>query len=203
MPHGFHANHLPITWRWRTLPFVAASRLMADGIGFGGEGDLIAAAATAFFNWLKPPASFSEIFTMDFAGESLFMSHMGEANVAMARRDRKVLMVARPTPITRTRERQLGLVTSFEPGPATFAALTLDAYGCWKIIAAQATIENYGPLPGFCVPHFKLKPVGGVRQFLNAYATAGGPHHNAVCFGDARRRLQFAAGLLGADHIPI
>ena len=41
--------------RTSTLPFVAASRLMADGIGFGGEGDLIAAAATAFFNWLQPP----------------------------------------------------------------------------------------------------------------------------------------------------
>ena len=74
----------------RSLPFVAASRLMAEGIGFGGEGDLIAAAATAFFNWLNPPASFSEIFTIDFAGDSLFMSHMGEANVGMARRDRKV-----------------------------------------------------------------------------------------------------------------
>ena len=47
--------------RTKTLPFVAASRLMAEGIGFGGEGDLIAAAATTFFNWLKPPASFSEI----------------------------------------------------------------------------------------------------------------------------------------------
>ena len=70
--------------RTRTLPFVAASRLMADGIGFGGEGDLIAAAATAFFNWLQTPASFSEIFTTDFAGDALFMSHMGEANVAMA-----------------------------------------------------------------------------------------------------------------------
>lgn len=189
--------------RTSTLPFVAASRLMADGIGFGGEGDLIAAAATAFFNWPQPPASFTEIFTVDFAGESLFMSHMGEANVGMARRDRKVPLVARTTPITRTRDRQLALVTSFEPGPATFAALTLDAYGCWKIIAAQARIENYGPLPGFYVPHFKLKPAGGVRQFLTNYAKAGGPHHNAVCFGDARRRLHFAADLFGADYVEL
>ncbi len=189
--------------RTRTLPFVAASRMMADGIGFGGEGDLIAAAATAFFNWLKTPASFSEIFTTDFVGESLFMSHMGEANVAMARRDRKVALVARPAPITRTRDRQLALVTSFEPGPATFAALTQIAGGKWRIIAAPATIEDCGPLPGFCVPHFKLKPAGGVRQFLTAYATAGGPHHNAVCFGDARRRLRFAAGLIGADYCEI
>lgn len=189
--------------RTSTLPFVAASRLMADGIGFGGEGDLIAAAATAFFNWLQPPASFTEIFTVDFAGESLFMSHMGEANVAMARRDRKVPMVARPTPITRTRDRQLALATSFEPGPATFAALTLGPGAKWRIITTPVTIEDFGPLPDFCVPHFKMKPAGGVRQFLTAYAKAGGPHHNAVCFGDARRRLRLAAELIGADYVEL
>jgi L-arabinose isomerase len=187
--------------RTQTLPFVAASRLMAEGIGFGGEGDLIAAAATTFFNWLKPPASFSEIFTIDFEGDSLFLSHMGEANTAMARRGLKIPLVARPAPITRTRGRQLALVTCFEPGPATIAALTPGPHGKWRIIAADAVLEDYGPLPGFCVPHAKLKPASGdVRQFLTAYATAGGPHHNAVFFGDARPRLQFAAELLGADY---
>jgi L-arabinose isomerase len=189
--------------RTSTLPFVAASRLMAEGIGFGGEGDLIAAAATSFFNWLQPPASFSEIFTMDFAGGSLFMSHMGEANVAMARRDRKVPLVARPTPITRTRDRQLALATSFEPGPATFVALTLGPGDRWRMIAAPASIEDYGPLPDFCVPHFKLKPKSDVGDFLTAYAKAGGPHHNAVCFGDARRRLRMAAQLINADYVEL
>jgi L-arabinose isomerase len=185
--------------RTPNLPFVAASRLMAEGVGFGGEGDLIAAAGTALFNWLCPPASFSEIFTIDFAGNALFMSHMGEANVAMARRDRKVPLVARPTPITRTRDRQLTLVTSFEPGPATFMALTVGPNGTWRIIAAPVTIEDYGPLPSLCVPHFKIRPKGDVRAFLTAYAQAGGPHHNAVCFGDARPRLRMAAEMLGAQ----
>ena len=65
-------------------------------------------------------------------------------------------------------------------------------------------LEDYGPLPGFCVPHAKLKPASGdVRQFLTAYATAGGPHHNAVFFGDALPRLRFAAELLGADFCEI
>lgn len=189
--------------RTSTLPFVAASRLMADGIGFGGEGDLIAAAATAFFNWLNPPASFSEIFTIDFAGNSVFMSHMGEANVAMARRDRKMPLVARPTPITRTRDRQLALVISFEPGRATFAALTLGALGKWRIIAAPMIIEDFGPLSGFCVPHFKVKPAGDVRKFLTDYANAGGPHHNTVSFGDARRRLRMAAKVIGMEYCEI
>lgn len=189
--------------RTSTLPFVAASRLMAEGIGFGGEGDLIAAAATAFLNWLGPPASFSEMFTIDFAGNSLFMSHMGEANIAMARRDRKPLLMARPTQITRTRDRQLALVTSLEPGPGTLMALTQGPHGRWRIIAAPAAIEDFGPLPGFCVPHFKLKPKRDVREFLTAYANAGGPHHNAVCFGDVRRRLRTAAGLIEADYIEL
>ena len=187
--------------RTPTLPFVAASRLMGEGIGFGGEGDLLAAAAATFFNWLKPPASFSEIFTIDFEGDSLFLSHMGEANTDMARRDRKIPLVGRPAPITRTRGRQLALVTSFEPGPATIAALTPGPQGRWRLIAATAALEDYGPLPGFYVPHSKLQPSSGdVRQFLTAYATAGGPHHNAVFFGDARARLRVAAELLGADY---
>ncbi len=189
--------------RTTTVPFVPASRLMAEGIGFAGEGDMIGAAATAFFNWLQPPASFSEMFTIDFAGNSVFMSHMGEANTAMARKDRKIPLVARPTPITRTRDRQLALVISFEPGPATLMALTLGLAGKWRIICAAARIEDYGPLADFCVPHFKLKPESDVRDFLTNYAKAGGPHHNAVCFGDARRRLKFAAGMLGADYLEL
>ena len=73
-----------------------------------------------------------------------------------------------------------------------------------KKVVAAAALEDYGPLPGFCVPHSKLKPSSGdVRQFLTAYATSGGPHHNAVLFGDARTRLRFAARLLGADYCEV
>jgi hypothetical protein len=51
------------------------------------------------------------------------------------------------------------------------------------------------------VPHFKVRPVwGDVRDLLTAYAKAGGPHHNAVCFGDATPRIRAAAKLLGADY---
>jgi L-arabinose isomerase len=189
--------------RTETLPFVGASRLMAEGIGFAGEGDVVGALGSALLGWVCPPATFSEMFTIDFAGESVFMSHMGEANVAMARRDRKVALVARPTPITRTRGRQLVLVTSLEPGEATLAALVQGARGRWRIVASRVEVLDFGPLAGFCVPHFKVKVEGGVNRFLTAYAAAGGPHHNAVCFGDARRRLRFVAEQLGADYVEV
>lgn len=186
-----------------TLPFVAASRLMADGVGFAGEGDLIGAAGTWLLNRLAKPASFSEIFTIDFQGNGLFLSHMGEANVAMARKDYKVPLVARPTPIARTRGRQLALVTSFEPGPATLCALTLGPGNRWRLIASQVEIVDFGPLAGLPVPHAKVTTAIDVRQWLTAYAKAGGPHHHALCFGDARARIKLAAELLGADYCEV
>jgi len=42
-----------------------------------------------------------------------------------------------------------------------------------------------------------------VRQFLTGYARAGGPHHVAVCFGDATRRLGLLANILGATYCPV
>ena len=187
-----------------TLPFVAASRLMAEGVGFAGEGDLVGAAGTWLVNRLQGPASFSEVFTIDFAGNALFMSHMGEANVAMARDDRKVPLVARPFPITRTRGRQLALVTSFEPGPATLVALVQGPWQRWRLIASRMRIADYGPLENMPVPHCKLAvEQGDVREWLTAYAKVGGPHHNAVCFGDATARVRAAARLLDADFCEI
>ena len=187
-----------------TLPFVAASRMMADGIGFAGEGDLVGAAGCWLLNRLRPPASFSEIFTVDFGGNGLFMSHMGEANVAMARTDWKVPMVARQEPIVPTRGRQLALVTSLQPGAATLCALARAPGGRWRLLAGRMRIADYGPLPSMAVPHFKLLPAeGDVRQWLTAYAKAGGPHHHAVCFGDATGRIRAAARLLDADYCEV
>jgi L-arabinose isomerase len=189
--------------RTETLPFVAVSRMMADGIGFAGEGDLVGAAGTWLLNRLCRPASFSEIFTIDFAGNALLLSHMGEANTALARRDRKIALVARPTPITRTRGRQLALVNCFEPGPATLCALALGPNHRWRLIASSVEIQDFGPLATLPTPHCKVAPHDDVRRWLTRYALAGGPHHNAICFGDARPRIEFAAKLLDADYCEV
>lgn len=183
-----------------TLPFVAVSRMMADGIGFAGEGDLIGAAGTWLLHQLSPPASFSEIFTIDFAGNSMLLSHMGEANVALARKDCRMPLVARPVPITRTRGRQLALVNSFEPGPATLCALTLGPNHRWRLITSQMEIQDFGPLAAVPAPHCKIRNHGDIRDWLTAYAMAGGPHHHAICFGDARSRVKLVASLLAADY---
>jgi len=122
----------------------------------------------------------------------------------MARTDRKVPLVARPTPIARTRARQLALVASFRPGPATLCALVRGPTGRWRLIASRMEIDDFGPLPSLAVPHFKLRPAqGDVRDWLTAYAKAGGPHHNAVSFGNATSRIRAATRLLDADYCEV
>ena len=82
-------------------------------------------------------------------------------------------------------------------------ALTLGLGGKWRIIASSVEIGDFGPLDGMAVPHSLVTPWQDVREFLTAYAKAGGPHHNALCFGDARSRLKAAARLLDADYVEV
>ena len=187
--------------RTSTVPFVAISRMMAEGIGFGGEGDIISTMTTRMFYHLSPQVSFSEIFTTDYQGNALFFSHMGEANAAMARKDQKIPLVARTSPITKTLHRQLALVTAFEPGPATLVAL-VQGKNRWKMITAFVQIEDFPPITSLCVPHSKVQ-VRDVRRFLTDYAKEGGTHHNAIGFGDLRPKLQFLAKILDTDYVDI
>ena len=71
------------------------------------------------------------------------------------------------------------------------------------VSAIAMTVPDFGPLPGMVTPHWKLTPAGDVRDFLTAYAQAGGPHHCALCGGDARGRLRHAAELLDADYVEV
>jgi len=220
---SYHFAALAEDERTVTMPFVAASRLMAEGVGFAGEGDLVGAAGTWLLGRLQAPASFTEIFTTDFAGNGLFLSHMGEMNVAMARPvsekgsdpltlggltpfriGSKTRLAAKPQPLGRIRGRQLVLVVAVRPGPATLCALAQGPGARWRLIASRVEIADFGPLPALTVPHTKIViPGGDVRDWLTSYARAGGPHHHALCFGDARRRIRFAAELLEADYCEV
>lgn len=188
--------------RAETVPFVAACRLMADGVGFGGEGDLIAAAFATVLNRIAAPAGFSEIFTMDFGGNSCLLAHMGEANPAMARRDGKIRLRRRGA-IVPTTHNQLVLPICYEPGPATLAVLTLVANQTWRIVASPMDFPDFGPLAQAETPQAKIVPRCDVRDWLTAYATAGGPHHLAVCYGDATAQLKLLAHLIGAEFVQI
>ncbi len=65
------------------VPFLEASKAMARGIGYAGEGDVLTAAFCGALAKVVPETTFTEMFCPDWKGEKIFMSHMGEINIEL------------------------------------------------------------------------------------------------------------------------
>ncbi|MGH3154988.1 MAG: L-arabinose isomerase family protein, partial [Streptosporangiaceae bacterium] len=87
--------------RFSRLPLAAASTLMARGYGYAAEGDVLTACLVSAGHVLIGDAHFTEMYAMDFQSDSVLMSHMGEGNWKIARKDRPVKLIKRPLGIGR------------------------------------------------------------------------------------------------------
>ncbi len=166
-----------------TLPFLAASRLLADGYGYAGEGDVCCASLVAVLQRLAPPATFTEMFSMDSDEGSLIMQHMGEANYAMARTDRKPFLVRRPFPLAPTPYAPATVSFSLAPGPATLASLFSASLGSFEMVISEGEVLDWGPFKELRTPHFKFKPKTELTRFLADWSRAGASHHQALFWG--------------------
>jgi L-arabinose isomerase len=198
--HGFASHFLAVSeeGRLETLPFLAASKLLADGYGFGGEGDATSAVAVCLMQALAGQANFTEMFTMDFEHNAALMMHMGEANWRMARRDEPI-HVLRSTlgDIMEVQVAPLLLAFSLEPGDATLVSLTTVADGQLKFIIAEGKVLDFPYLADLARPHYKFSPNGDLSDFLTRYSLAGGSHHQALAYGHWGNTLEHTARLLG------
>ena len=95
---------------------------MAKGYGYAAEGDVLTACLVSAGHTLIGDAHFTEMYAMDFPSDSILMSHMGEGNWKIARRDRPVKLIKRPLGIGRLDDPPTFLF-QYQPGPATLATL--------------------------------------------------------------------------------
>jgi L-arabinose isomerase len=197
---GFAAHFLAVGEEgWlETLPFLAASKLLADGYGFGGEGDATSAAAVCMMQALAGQANFTEMFTMDFAHNAALMMHMGEANWRMARRDEPV-HVLRSTlgAILDVQVAPLLLAFSLEPGEATLVSLTTAADGKLKVVVTEGEVLDFPYVANLARPHYKFSPHGNLCDFLTRFSLEGGSHHQAMAYGRWAGTIEKLADLLG------
>ena len=185
-----------------TVPFLGASQLMREGVGYAGEGDVCCAALVAAAGRLCGPASFTEMFCPDFGGGQILLSHMGECNLAMARQDRPIKLVAKPFAWAQVQEPAVPVVC-LAPGPATLASLTAWCEGTWRLVVTEGTIVDTPPYPNLQSPYSKFKPNSTLEEFLRDYSVAGGTHHLAIVFGRQAKDFQKLATLLGIECIVV
>lgn len=186
--------------RLETVPFLAASKLLADGFGYGGEGDVTSVAGVLMMQLLCGQASFTEMFTMDFARQAVMMSHMGEGNWRMARKDQPVRLIRKPFPFGSCQP-PASLCFALEPGPATLVNLAVGPGGRLKLMAAEVDVVDFPANPAFDVPHYKIAPREPLTEFLDTYSRHGGSHHLAIAFGEVASKVKKAARLMGLEFV--
>jgi L-arabinose isomerase len=170
----------------RQLPGISAQRLMADGYGFGGEGDWKTATMVRIMKviaaGLPGGTSFMEDYTyhLDGGGAKVLGAHMLEVCPSIAG-DRPSCEI-HPLSIG-GKEDPVRLVFTAPPGPGVVAGL-LDFGDRLRIVANVIdVISPDEPLPRLPVARAVWKPLPNLATSAEAWILAGAPHH--TCFSQA------------------
>jgi L-arabinose isomerase len=167
----------------RQLPGLAVQRLMADGYGFGGEGDwktsALLAAVKAMGAGTGRGTSFMEDYTYHFGpGEPKILgAHMLEVcpTIASARPRCEI----HPLGIG-DREDPVRLVFDATAGPGVVIGLA-DMGDRFRLVANEIeVVPPDEPLPSLPVARAVWKPQPSLSTSAECWLTAGGPHHTVM-----------------------
>lgn len=178
------------------LPFYAINCLMAEGIGYAGEGDVLRAAAMRQLIELTGSANFTEIYTVDFKRDLFFMSHMQECNIAIARKDRKVLLKQMPFWVPGAPD-YTGMFFTAEPGDYTLVCITPDRGGGFKMVAFSGNVPDLPVIGTYNRAYWLFQPSRPVTEVLDDYSIFGGAHHLSAVPGKWMADLEKLSEQLG------
>ena len=190
----------------RQLPGLAVQRLMADGYGFGGEGDwktsTVLAAVKAMGGGTGRGTSFMEDYTYHFGpGEPKILgAHMLEVCPSIA--------VEQPSceihPLgIGDREDPVRLVFDARPGPAVVIGLA-DLGDRFRFVANEIeVVPPDEPLPKLPVARAVWKPAPSLSTSAECWLTAGGPHHTVLTQAVGAETLRDFAHMLHTELVLI
>ena len=164
------------------LPGIAVQRLMADGYGFGAEGDwktaALVRAAKVMSRGLKGGASFMEDYTYHLKdGAQVLGAHMLEVCPSIT--DEKPSAEIHPLSIGGKSD-PVRLVFTAATGKAVNASL-VDMGNRFRLIVNQVdVIQPQHPLPKLPVARAVWVPEPDLKVAATAWIHAGGAHHTAL-----------------------
>ena len=181
-----------------TMPFSESSKAMSRGIGYAGEGDVLTAALVGALSSTFEKVNFTEMFCPDWKGGSLYMSHMGESNVALLENKK---MVINPFPYADSPDPTC-IFGHMVPGKACVFNLLPNADDWFDVVIAEGEMlklpEKIEALPAAMNGWFK--PNMPLDAFLEKYSELGGTHHSALVYDVDARSLALFAKTLGMKY---
>jgi L-arabinose isomerase len=184
-----------------TMPFSEASKQMAYGIGYAGEGDVLTAALTGSLLSGFRDVTFAEMFCPNWQQGSVFLSHMGEANLNVME---NLHMIIKDFPYAKSFNPTC-IMGHMKGGRACFINIAPNKEGYFDIILADGEMvslpENIGSFNDSISGWFK--PDTKLEMFLERYSIAGGTHHGAIVYGVNANGLKAYAKTLNLKYIII
>jgi L-arabinose isomerase len=190
----------------RQLPGIAVQRLMAEGYGFGAEGDwktaILVRALKAMAEARPGGVSFMEDYTYHLGpGEPKILgAHMLEVcpSIAAGRPSCEI----HPLSIGK-REDPVRLVFDAEPGKGFVVGL-VDLGGRFRLVANDIEIvPPDAPLPRLPVARAVWKPEPSLSASAECWLMAGGPHHTALSTAVDIEALEDFAVIAGVELVRI
>ena len=167
----------------KQLPGLAVQRLMAEGYGFGAEGDwktaILVRAANVMGAGLPGGASLMEDYTYDLTpgDERILGAHMLEVSPALT--SAKPTLEVHPLGIG-GKDDPVRLVFTADPGPAVVVALS-DMRDRFRLVAnVVEVVEPTAPLPKLPVGRAVWKPAPDFTTSATAWLEAGAAHHTVM-----------------------
>jgi L-arabinose isomerase len=188
------------------LPGIAVQRLMADGYGFGAEGDwktaVLVRIAKVMSAGLEGGTSFMEDYTYHLApeGTKVLGAHMLEVcpSIAAGRPSCEI----HPLSIG-GREDPVRLVFTAAPGPAVVVGM-LDLGDRLRIVLNEVdTVPPDEDLPRLPVARAIWQPKPDLATAAEAWLTAGGPHHTVYCQAIGTAAFADLAAIAGIELVVI
>ena len=188
------------------LPGIAAQRLMADGFGFGAEGDWKTAALVRAMkvmgSGLDGGTSFMEDYTYHFAPEGMKVlgAHMLEVCASIA--EKKPTLEIHPLSIGGKAD-PARLVFTARSGPAVNATV-LDMGNRFRMLVNEVDVVSLdAPLPYLPVARAMWIPRPNLKIAAAAWILAGGAHHTGYSQAVTSQHLEDFAEMAGLEFMKI
>jgi L-arabinose isomerase len=188
------------------LPGIAVQRLMAEGYGFGGEGDWKTAALVRAMKvmgtGLKGGNSFMEDYTYHFdpANPLVLGAHMLEICESIA--DGKPSCEIHPLGIGGKAD-PVRLVFNSAAGPALNASV-IDMGNRFRLLVNEVdAVAPEHDLPNLPVARVLWKPQPDMNTGCAAWILAGGAHHTCYSQNLSAEHLQDFADIAGIEYVLI
>ncbi|MCM1520615.1 MAG: L-arabinose isomerase [Lachnoclostridium sp.] len=166
------------------IPGLASQRLMAEGIGFGAEGDWKSAALYRTL-WVMNQGlggcSFLEDYTLNFDGEqsAILQAHMLEVCPMIA--EQKPRLEVHFLGIGIRKAQTARLVFTSHPG-AGCTATVIDLGNRFRLIVNDVECIKSKPLPKLPVASALWIPMPNFETGAGAWIMAGGTHHSCFAY---------------------